>query len=59
MDDRALVEIAGAGMRYVSFNTIAHGMRLPAPFAGMEAADVVPGGQHEHQVPGARRPPGT
>jgi len=59
MDDRALVEIAGAVMHYVSFNTIAHGMRLPAPFAGMEAADVAPGGQHEHQVPGPRRPPRT
>ena len=57
MDDRALVEIAGAVMHYLSFNTIAHGMRLSAPFAEMEAADVAPGGQYEHQVPGPKRPP--
>ena len=54
-DDGALVEVAGSVMHYVSFNTIAHAMRLEAPFSGMEAADVVAGGQHEHRVPGVRR----
>lgn len=61
VDDRALVEIAGAVMHYVSFNTIAHGMRLEAPFAGITASDVAPGGPLEHHVPGVRRrvpPPG-
>jgi hypothetical protein len=46
-----LVELAGAVMHYVSFNTIAHGMRLEAPFAAMTAADVAPGGQFEHLLP--------
>lgn len=50
-----LVEIAGCVMHYVSFNTIAHGMRLDAPFAGMGAADVVPGGALERFVPGVKR----
>lgn len=55
LDDRALVEVAGAVMHYVSFNTIAHGMRLDAPVAEITAADVVPGGHLEHIVPGVRR----
>ena len=55
LDDRTLVELAGAIMHYVSFNTIAHGMRLEAPVEGISAADVVPGGKLEHLVPGARR----
>ena len=55
LDDRALVELAGAIMHYVSFNTIAHGMRLEARVEGISAADVVPGGKLEHLVPGARR----
>lgn len=55
-DDRALVEIAGAVMHYVSFNTIAHGMRLEAPLAMIDATDVAPGGRYEHMVPGVRRP---
>jgi hypothetical protein len=55
VDDRVLVEIAGAVMHYVSFNTIAHAMRLDAPFSGMEAADVAPGGRYEQLVPGVRR----
>ena len=54
-DDRVLVEVAGAVMHYVSFNTIAHAMRLEAPFSEMEAADVAPGGRHEQLVPGVRR----
>jgi hypothetical protein len=28
LTDRGVVELAGAVMHYVSFNTIAHGMRL-------------------------------
>lgn len=54
-DNRVLVEVAGAVMHYVSFNTIAHGMRLDAPVSGIEAADVAAGGRFEHLVPGVRR----
>jgi hypothetical protein len=57
METRALVEVAGAVMHYVSFNTIAHGMRLEPPCSDMIAADVAPGGRFEHFVPGAKRPP--
>lgn len=56
VDHRGLVEIAGAVMHYISFNTIAHGMRLEAPLSEMVASDVVPGGPSEHLVPGVRRP---
>lgn len=55
LDDRALVDLAGAVMHYVSFNTIAHGMRLHPPAADIAAADVAPGGPLEHVVPGVRR----
>jgi hypothetical protein len=58
-DTGVLVEVAGAVMHYVSFNTIAHGMRLDAPLSGLEAADVAPGGRHEHLVPGVRRSVGS
>ena len=54
LGDRGLVELTGAVMHYVSFNTIAHGMRLEAPFSDMQAADVVPGGRFEHLLPGGR-----
>lgn len=54
-DDRTLVELAGAVMHYVSFNTIAHGMRLAPPVAEIRASDVAPGGPLEHIVPGVRR----
>lgn len=54
VDDRTLVELTGAVMHYVSFNTIAHGMRLDPPVADITAADVAPGGHLEHLVPGAR-----
>lgn len=53
--DEALVEVAGAVMHYASFNTIAHGMRLAAPFDSLTSADVAPGGPREHLVPGVRR----
>jgi hypothetical protein len=55
MDDRGLVEVAGAVMHYISFNTIAHGMRLEAPVATLQPSDVAPGGQFEHLVPGVKR----
>jgi hypothetical protein len=55
LDDRALVDIAGSVMHYVSFNTIAHGMRLHPPVEELTAADVAPGGPREHVVPGVRR----
>lgn len=57
VSDRGVVEIAGAVMHYLSFNTIAHGMRLKSPMAELTAADVVPGARWEHFVPpGARQP---
>jgi len=55
LDDRTLVELAGAVMHYVSFNTIAHGMRLDAPVAEITSSDVAEGGHLEHIVPGVRR----
>ncbi|MBI2186473.1 MAG: carboxymuconolactone decarboxylase family protein [Acidobacteria bacterium] len=55
VNDRELVEIAGAVMHYVSFNTIAHAMRLESPVSGITAADVAPGGHLEHIVPGLRK----
>jgi hypothetical protein len=55
VDNRVLVEIAGAVMHYVSFNTIAHGMRLDPPFSMMDTDDVASGGRFEQLVPGVRR----
>jgi len=57
--DRGVVELAGAVMHYVSFNTIAHGMRLEAPFSDLQASDVAPGGRYEHLLPGGRPPSGA
>jgi hypothetical protein len=57
LTDRGVVELAGAVMHYVSFNTVAHGMRLEAPFADLKAADVAPGGRFEHLLPGGRPRP--
>jgi hypothetical protein len=37
MTDAALVELTAAVMHYVSFNTVAHGMRLAAPHTDMTA----------------------
>jgi len=48
LGDHAMVELAGTVMHYVSFNTIAHGMRLEAPLSDME------GGRYEHLLPGGR-----
>jgi hypothetical protein len=59
LTDRGVVEVAGAVMHYVSFNTIAHGMRLDPPMADMVAADVAPGGRFESNLPGARFPSGA
>lgn len=59
LEDRGVVELAGAVMHYVSFNTIAHGMRLDPPFSDMKAADVAPGGRYEHLLPGGRPPSGA
>lgn len=55
-EDRGVVEVAGAVMHYVSFNTVAHGMRLDPPMADMTAGDVAPGGRFEQYLPGARFP---
>lgn len=54
LSDDGVVELAGAVMHFVSFNTIAHGMRLEAPFSEMTAADVAPGGRFERFLPGPR-----
>lgn len=55
VDNHVLVQIAGAVMHYVSFNTIAHGMRLEPPFSMMDRSDVTAGGRFEHLVPGVRK----
>lgn len=39
LDDGGMVELGAAVMHYVSFNTVAHGMMLDAPFGNMRAAD--------------------
>lgn len=57
LGDRGVVELAGAVMHYVSFNTISHGMRLDSPMADLGAADVAPGGRFEHLLPGGRPRP--
>ena len=55
VEDKLVVEIAGAVMHYVSFNTVAHAMRLEAPVEAITASDVVPGGHLEEIVPGVRK----
>lgn len=55
LDSRGLVDVASVVMHFVSFNTIAHGMRLDAPVADIAASDVAAGGPLEHVVPGGRR----
>jgi hypothetical protein len=55
LDNRGVVELVGGVMHYVSFNTIAHGMRLDAPVAEITASDFGSGGHLEHIVPGVRR----
>jgi hypothetical protein len=42
LDDGGLVELAGCVLHYVSYNTIAHGMRLEAPHHDMTAAELRP-----------------
>lgn len=44
-DDPAIVEVTGMMMYAISFNTIAHGMRLDAPFDDLTDDDVAPGGR--------------
>jgi hypothetical protein len=39
LDDAGMVELGAAVMHYVSFNTVAHGMMLRAPFGDMRAED--------------------
>jgi hypothetical protein len=55
VDNHVLVEIAGAAMHYVSFNRIAHGMRLEPPCFGIDESDVGSGGRFEQLVPGVRK----
>ena len=52
LDDRGLVEATAMMMHSLAFNTIAHGMRLDAPFDQLAAADFAPGGRLER----TRRP---
>jgi len=59
LGDRGVVELAGAVMHYVSFNTISHGMRLEAHFGDMTAAAVAPGGRFEQYLPIARSASGA
>lgn len=54
-DDRTLVEATAMMMHSLSFNTIAHGMRLEAPMEHLAAADFAPGGRFEN-LPGPGRP---
>lgn len=54
LEDRGVVELAAAVMHYVSFNTIAHGMRLDPPVTDLTAPDVAPGGRFEEHLPGGR-----
>jgi len=54
-DDRSLVEATAMMMHSLSFNTVAHGMRLDAPMDNLAAADFGPGGRFEN-TPGPGRP---
>lgn len=45
LDDAGMVELGAAVMHYVSFNTVAHGMMLSAPFGDMRAEDFQPRGR--------------
>ena len=57
LDDDGLVELGAAVMHYVSFNTVAHGMMLDAPFSEMRAEDFRPGGRLANAPgPGAPTP---
>ncbi|MGQ0524153.1 MAG: hypothetical protein ACT4P8_10890 [Betaproteobacteria bacterium] len=54
-DDRSLVEASAMMMHSLSFNTIAHGMRLDAAMENLAVADFGPGGRFEN-MPGPGRP---
>jgi hypothetical protein len=56
LGDRGVVELAGAVMHYVSFNTIAHGMMLEPPFVDVRAIDFLRGGRLV-DAPGPGAPP--
>jgi hypothetical protein len=45
LDDAGMVELGSAVMHYVSFNTVAHGMMLRAPFDDMRAEDFLAEGR--------------
>lgn len=42
LDDEAILDIAGCTAHYVSFNTIAHGMRLDAPHDDLDSRNLPP-----------------
>ena len=45
VDDRTIVEVTAMAMHTLSFNTIAHGMRLPAFYEQIGAEDFAAGGR--------------
>lgn len=54
-DDRSLVETTAMMMHSLSFNTVAHGMRLEPPMENLSADDFAAGGRFEN-MPGPGRP---
>jgi hypothetical protein len=55
LDDRGIVEATAMTMHSLSFNTIAHGMRLEAAAEHLSLEDFEPGGRLEH-TPGLGPP---
>jgi len=55
LDDRGIVEATAMTMHSLSFNTIAHGMRLEAGAEHLSIEDFAPGGRLEH-APGLGPP---
>ena len=45
IDDRGIVEVTAMAMHTLSFNTVAHGMRLPAFYEQLSAEDFAEGGR--------------
>ncbi len=57
LDDRAIVEATAMTMHALAFNTVAHGMRLEAPYENLSVGDFAEGGRLEHsRGPGAPAP---
>jgi len=57
LDDRAIVEATAMTMHAFAFNTVAHGMRLDAPYENLSVSDFAEGGRLENsRGPGAPQP---